>query len=167
MENKTFRCYVCNGVFKNKYASGPILPFFRSADCQWCAHENRFIGNAKQNIINHYDLRCHNTPEELLEIEILRCKIRWVMAGKDATYITFKNSDMITQVNNSSDLRKALNENLHALLTQKRKLIVAKEVNNTLGKILSDVKMELMQNAITGDRRIISWFNESSKQLTQ
>jgi hypothetical protein len=89
------------------------------------------------------------------------------MAGKDATYITFKNSDMITQVNNSSDLRKALNENLHALLTQKRKLIVAKEVNNTLGKILSDVKMELMQNAITGDRRIISWFNESSKQLTQ
>ncbi len=66
---------------------------------------------------------------------------------------------MITQVNNSNEMRQALNENLYGLLTGKRKPLIVKEVNNTLGKILGDVKMEMMQNALSGNRETISWFS--------
>lgn len=69
---------------------------------------------------------------------------------------------MITQVNNSKEMRQALNENLHGLLTKKRKPLIVKEVNNTLGKMLMDVKMEMMQNAMSGNRNQISWFNGRS-----
>lgn len=74
---------------------------------------------------------------------------------------------MITEVTCSNDMRKALNENLHGLLTGKRKQPVVKEVNNTLGKLLADVKMELIQNALSGNRNNISWFDKNiqSKQL--
>jgi hypothetical protein len=68
---------------------------------------------------------------------------------------------MITEVNCSSDMRKCLNENLHGLLTGKRKPLVVKEVNNTLGKLLTDVKMEMMNKAMTGDRSTCSWFDRS------
>lgn len=68
---------------------------------------------------------------------------------------------MITTVTNSFDMRKALNENLHGLLTGKRKPLVVKEVNNTLGKMLSDVKMEMMCNALAGIRTPISWFDRN------
>ena len=68
---------------------------------------------------------------------------------------------MTTTVTCSQDMRKALNENLHALLTGKRKPLIVKEVNNTLGKILSDVKMEMMQNALCGVTTRISWFDRN------
>jgi len=70
---------------------------------------------------------------------------------------------MITQINNSTDIRQALNENLHGLLTGKRKPLIVKEVNNTLGKILNDVKMEIMNKALSGDRTVISFYD--SKKL--
>lgn len=70
---------------------------------------------------------------------------------------------MITKVNCSSDMRKALNENLHGLLTGKRKPLIVKEVNNTLGKMLNDVKMEMMQNSLAGNKNIIDWFNKDRK----
>lgn len=69
---------------------------------------------------------------------------------------------MKTSVNSSQDMRKALNENLHGLLTGKRKIEVVKEVNNTLGKMLVDVKMELMEKALTGDRTGLSWFDRKA-----
>lgn len=68
---------------------------------------------------------------------------------------------MITTVTNSFDMRKALNENLHGLLTGKRKPLIVKEVNNTLGKMLSDVKMEMMQNMLSGNRQQIAWFDKN------
>lgn len=68
---------------------------------------------------------------------------------------------MTTTVNSSTDMRKALNENLHGLLTGKRKVVIVKEVNNTLGKMLMDVKMELMQKALSGDRTGLSWFDRN------
>lgn len=68
---------------------------------------------------------------------------------------------MITQVTNSFDMRKALNENLHGLLTKKRPIATVKEVNNTLGKILCDVKMEIDQNHLIGNRGQISWFDRN------
>lgn len=74
---------------------------------------------------------------------------------------------MITNVNCSSDMRKALNENLHGLLTGKRKPLIVKEVNNTLGKMLNDVKMEMMQNALAGNRHIISWFYKDIKSTAE
>ena len=71
---------------------------------------------------------------------------------------------MTTQVTNSNEMRQALNENLYGLLTGKRKPLIVKEVNNTLGKMLADVKMEMMQNALAGSRETISWFN-NQKQI--
>ena len=68
---------------------------------------------------------------------------------------------MTTTVTNSFDMRKALNENLHGLLTGKRKPLIVKEVNNTLGKMLSDVKMEMMQNMLSGNRQPIPWFDKN------
>jgi hypothetical protein len=75
---------------------------------------------------------------------------------------------IITEVNCSQDMRKALNQNLNGLLTGKRKPLLVKEVNNTLGKILTDVKMEMMSKALAGDRTPISWFDRNistQKQL--
>jgi hypothetical protein len=60
-------------------------------------------------------------------------------------------------------MRKALNENLHGLLTGTRKPLIVKEVNNTLGKLLSDVKMEMMQNALSGNRETITWYNKTNQ----
>lgn len=68
---------------------------------------------------------------------------------------------MITTVTCSQEYRQALNENLNALLTGKRKPLIVKEVNNTLGKLITDVKMEMMQNALTGNRSIIPWYNKN------
>jgi len=68
---------------------------------------------------------------------------------------------MITSVTCSADLRQAVNENFYGLLTGKRKIILAKEVNNTLGKLQADVKMEMMQNALMGNRNQISWFDRN------
>lgn len=70
---------------------------------------------------------------------------------------------MITTVTCSADMRAALNENLYGLLTGKRKPLMVKEVNNTLGKMLNDVKMELMQKALTGQRTGIAWFDKNIK----
>ena len=72
---------------------------------------------------------------------------------------------MTTSVTNSFDMRKALNENLHGLLTGKRKPLIVKEVNNTLGKMLTDVKMEMMQNMLTGSKQQISWFDRNIKVI--
>lgn len=65
---------------------------------------------------------------------------------------------MITKVNNSPQLRAALNENLEGLLTGKRKPLTVKEVNNTLGKMLLDVKLEAQNKTLTGDKTGLSWF---------
>lgn len=68
---------------------------------------------------------------------------------------------MTTSITCSADMRRALNENLHGLLTGKRKPLIVKEVNNTLGKMLNDVKMEMMQNALSGSRNPVSWFDKT------
>lgn len=67
---------------------------------------------------------------------------------------------MITKVKNSAEMRAALNENLEGLLTGKRKTPLVKEVNNTLGKMLSDVKMEIMNKQLTGDKSEVGWFKK-------
>lgn len=139
--------------------------FGNYSSCRYCVF-NRYVNKrATENIRLMFGLKCDEFSEDLFEIVRLIFQIRYVLRTGIKKYIITKNYEkMTTQVNNSSDLRKALNENLHAILTNKRKLIVAKEVNNTLGKILSDVKMELMHNALTGNRTEISWFS-SQKQL--
>lgn len=74
---------------------------------------------------------------------------------------------MITTVTNSADMRAALNENLHGLLSGKRKPLIVKEVNNTLGKMLSDVKMEMMQSMMEGNKNRIPWFDRNIKPSLQ
>lgn len=141
---------------ENNYAIEEMSKYIFS--CKWCTIERQFRNTAIGYILKNYNLRCDEYPDELLKIEILRTKIRWVLAGNEKKYIIFKKTNMITKVNNSKEMRQALNENLEGILTNKRKLLVAKEVNNTLGKILGDVKMELMQNALSGNRELVTWF---------
>lgn len=72
---------------------------------------------------------------------------------------------MITQVTCSKDMRQALNENLHGLLTGKRKAETVKEVNNTLGKLALDVAMELKHNQLIGSRSPLSWYDRNMVSL--
>lgn len=65
---------------------------------------------------------------------------------------------MITKVTNSNEMREAYNENLYGLLTGKRKPLLVKEVNNTLGKMLADVKMEMQIRELVGLKQIPAWF---------
>lgn len=70
---------------------------------------------------------------------------------------------MITKIKDSEDYRQALNENLEGLLTGKRKPLIVKEVNNTIGKLYTDVKGELMQRSLCGDRGIATWYERRLK----
>lgn len=72
---------------------------------------------------------------------------------------------MITKVENSNQMRAALNENLEGLLTGKRKPLIVKEVNNTLGKMLCDVKMESINKTLTGDKTGLSWFTIDAQNV--
>lgn len=67
---------------------------------------------------------------------------------------------MQTSMNNSKELRKVLNENLHGILTRKRPLLMAKEVNNTAGKMLTDVKIQLIDKGLRGDKSGLDWFGD-------
>ena len=163
-EAKKYRCMDCNDLFSLEDICYPHGLYDFANRCRWCSHDIMFRNTAIAYILNVYNLRAFEYSEELLEIEIIRAKTRYVLRTGQIKYITFKNEQMITQVNSSQELRQALNENLTALLTKKRKLLVAKEVNNTLGKIMMDVKMELMQNAMSGNREIISWFSADQQK---
>lgn len=157
---------MCGNLFAigdMNYKHSPYI----SCECKYCSHERYFTNIAIASILRIYDLRYGQYSDELLEIEIIRAKIRFILRGGETKYITFKQTDMITSVNNSTEMRQALNENLHALLTKKRKLPMAKEVNNTLGKMLIDVKMEIMNNAMTGNREGITWFANNANQQPQ
>lgn len=127
--------------------------------CFECSNERHFTNVAIGNILRVYNLRYGEYSDELLEIEMARAKTRFIIRTGETSFIKYKTGNMITKVTNSAEMREALNENLHALITKKRKLLVVKEVNNTLGKILMDVKMELMQNALIGNGEAVSWFN--------
>lgn len=166
MSEKFHKCGICGSSF----TAGDMCLMFKSEDglkwvkdnkCRYCSHDEYFFSIAQYRIKQLYNLYSYECPKDLIDIEIIRAKTRYVLMGKDPKYVTTKNENMITNVTNSAEMRQALNENLHALLTKKRKLLVVKEVNNTLGKILMDVKMEIMQNAISGERNSISWFDRN------
>lgn len=67
---------------------------------------------------------------------------------------------MITKVNSSKDMCDALNENLNGILTKERSIGMAKEVNNTLGKLLYNVKLEIMHNSLLGVTEKMDWFKK-------
>lgn len=159
-----YTCIHCNNIRDYDDMIGNTL-YYTIGTCKYCSHETYFRNTAICYILNIYDLRAGEYSDGLLEIEIIRAKTRYALRGNETKYIKYKTETMITQVNNSIELRQALNENLHALLTKKRKLLVAKEVNNTLGKFLIDVKMEIMQNAMTGNKETISWFEDNRKEI--
>lgn len=70
---------------------------------------------------------------------------------------------MITRIHNSDDCRKAINENIEGLLTGKRKPLIVKEMNNSIGKLLTDVKLEVFTRFNSGDKKMISWFSDSKQ----
>lgn len=67
---------------------------------------------------------------------------------------------MITKINNADDALQAFNENFEGILSGKRKLPVAKEINNNLGKMMGVIKMQLMHKVIVGDRTPLQWFGD-------
>lgn len=162
-----YRCNECKNLYTLEEICVPRWePCFRIYQCRYCSHDKYFEQRAIDQIRLIYGLRWGQYCDDLLQIEIIRAKTRYVMMGKGEQFVTIKNDyKMITKVTNSTEMRQALNENLHAIITKKRKLLVAKEINNTLGKILIDVKMEIMQNALSGNRETISWFENNNKAI--
>lgn len=65
---------------------------------------------------------------------------------------------MITKIKTPQDAIQALNENLEGLLTGKRKVIVVKEVNNTVGKMLDVHKLEAISKGLSKDNTPLNWF---------
>lgn len=59
---------------------------------------------------------------------------------------------------------QALNENLEALVTNERPVKLAKEINTTLGRMLTTVKLEMMNRAFKGEKTALPWFN-AQKEL--
>lgn len=72
---------------------------------------------------------------------------------------------MITKVNGSPDFREALNENMVALVTGKRKPEIAREVNKTLKLFSEDVSNEVKNNALMGNRDGLSWFGNKTIRI--
>jgi hypothetical protein len=72
---------------------------------------------------------------------------------------------MITKINNAQDALAALNENFEKLIKKERTPLIAKEVNNTIGKMTNLVKTQLMQNMWTGDKTPIEWLGNESETL--
>lgn len=148
---------------------------FNKNRCYYCFTDKYFTEAARGNIYNHTRVERYKHPQWLVELIAIYLKTRWVLLQKNDNWKTqswfkfkIKTTKMITSVTNSAEMREALNENLYGLLTGKRKPLVVKEVNNTLGKMLSDVKMEMMQNALSGSRATISWYDRninSTKRL--
>ena len=89
--------------------------------------ERYFTDIARSYIHYFYKINCDNRPEVLLEIETIRAKTRFVLRTGEIDFINYKKGEMITNVTNSAEMRLALNENLHGLLTKKRKLLLVKE----------------------------------------
>lgn len=67
---------------------------------------------------------------------------------------------MKTKIKSPQDAIDVLNENLEGLLTGKRKVMVVKEVNNTVGKLLDIHKLEAINKGLTKDNTGLSWFNK-------
>lgn len=59
---------------------------------------------------------------------------------------------LITEVKNAQDALDALNQNFGYLVTKKRKVIEAKEVNNTIGKMTNVVKEQAKELDRLGDK---------------
>lgn len=73
---------------------------------------------------------------------------------------------MKTKITTPQDAIQVLNENLEGLLTGKRKVMVVKEVNNTVGKLLDIHKLEAINKGLTKDNTSLSWFSGEKKQLS-
>ena len=70
-----------------------------------------------------------------------------------------------TKIKTPQDAIKVLNENLDGLLTGKRKVVVVKEVNNTVGKMLDIHKLEAISKSLSRDNTPLTWFVRESKEI--
>jgi hypothetical protein len=65
-----------------------------------------------------------------------------------------------TKIATPQDAIDVLNQNLEGLLSGKRKVMVVKEVNNTVGKMLDIHKLEAASKALSGDKTPLAWFDQ-------
>jgi hypothetical protein len=68
---------------------------------------------------------------------------------------------MINKIVTPQDAIQVLNENLEGLLTGKRKVMVVKEVNNTVGKMLEVHKLEAVSKGLSRDNTALAWFSNA------
>jgi hypothetical protein len=66
---------------------------------------------------------------------------------------------MITKIKSASDAMAALEENFEMLVEKKRTPPIAKEVNNTIGKMTNLVKTNLMHSMWIGNKERITWLD--------
>lgn len=66
---------------------------------------------------------------------------------------------LITQINDASDAMLALNQNFNMLVTGKRKILEAKEVNNSIGKMINLAKAQVVDALRTGNTDPILWLS--------
>lgn len=71
---------------------------------------------------------------------------------------------MITEINNSTECRKFLNETLFALQTKAKSHAEIKNAINLVGKFLADVKMEMLNKDMIGDFSGVTWFDGALTQ---
>lgn len=64
---------------------------------------------------------------------------------------------IIQRINDAHDAMAALNQNYNFLVTGKRKILEAKEVNNTIGKMINIAKAQVMDALRTGNEDPIPW----------
>lgn len=70
---------------------------------------------------------------------------------------------MISKIVTPADAIQVLNENLDGLLTGKRKVMVVKEVNNTVGKMMDIHKLEAVSKSLSRDNSPLTWFADQPK----
>lgn len=70
---------------------------------------------------------------------------------------------MITRIHNADDALTAYNENLEGVLVGKRKIPLAKEVSNILGKACSEARAKLMYRMWLGDKTPMQWYEEQAQ----
>jgi hypothetical protein len=70
---------------------------------------------------------------------------------------------LITTINDAHDAMTALNQNFNMLVTGKRKILEAKEVNNSIGKMINLAKAQVMDAIRTGNTDPITWLSPSKQ----
>lgn len=73
---------------------------------------------------------------------------------------------MLTSMKNAHEALALADQNVELLITGKRKPLIAKEINNAIGKATNVAKTVCMYNMWRGDKSVeIQWLEPPQKQI--